>query len=81
LIWRSCGALADVLRAIWGADYGVDGEFTAFEARPCSERNLTAAFESGEQRAFGDDGLTSFEIVERCESVGDFVVFEARLNT
>ena len=75
LIGRSRGALANVLRAIRRADHGVYREFAAFEARPRTERNLAATFESGEQRAFGDDGLASFEIVERSECVGDFVVF------
>src|SRR6266404_7233672 len=45
LIWRRGGTLADVLRAIWRADDGIHGEFTAFEARPSTERNLAAAFE------------------------------------
>src|SRR5258705_8653931 len=74
LIGRSGSTLANMLRTIGRADYGVDGELAAFEARPCAERNLAAAFESGEQCAFGDDGLTSFEIVDRRESFGEVVV-------
>ena len=48
LIGRSCRTLANVLCTIRRADHGVYREFAAFEARPCAERNLAAAFEGGE---------------------------------
>jgi hypothetical protein len=43
LIGWSSRPLANVLRSIGRADYGVDREFAAFEARPSTERNLAAA--------------------------------------
>ena len=43
LIGWSGGTLANMLRTIGRANNGVDGEFTSFEARPCTEWNLAAA--------------------------------------
>ena len=34
LVWRCCGALADILRAVDGADAGFEDEFPALGARP-----------------------------------------------
>src|SRR5579863_8832665 len=73
LIERSCGTLLNVLRAIDAANAGFEDEFVAFDARPGAERNLAAAFEGTEQRAFGDDRAARFGVVEffeRQRSVG-----------
>ena len=80
LVWRRAGALADVLCSVGRADDGVDCEFAAFESRPGAQRNLAAAFKGGEQSAFGDDGLSSFKVIEPGEGVGNFSILEARLN-
>src|SRR6266404_41567 len=76
---RGC-TLANVLRAVWGTNDSVNGEFSPFEACPRAKRNLTATLKRCEQRALGNYGLTSFEIVKRRESIGNFCVFETRLN-
>src|SRR5205814_7582604 len=80
LIGRSGRTLADVLLSVGRADDSVDSEFAAFEARPCAQRNLAAAFESSKESAFRNDGLASFVIVKRSKGVGNFVVFKAGLN-
>src|SRR5882724_11406481 len=64
LVWRCCGALADILRAVDGADTGFENKFAALDARPGAERNLAAAFQRGEQSAFGDYGGARFRIIE-----------------
>src|SRR5882724_4109492 len=76
---RGC-TLADVLRAVWRTNDGVNGEFSPFEACPRAKRNLTATLERSEQGALRNYGLTSFEIVKRRESVGNLCVFETCLN-
>src|ERR1700682_689276 len=43
LVGRSGGALANILRAVDGADTGIEDEFVAFGAGPGAEGNLTAA--------------------------------------
>ena len=77
---RGC-TLADVLRAVWRTNDSVNGKFSPFNACPRAKRNLTATLKRSEQRALRNYGLTSFEIVKRRESVGNFCVFETRLNT
>src|SRR6267143_2315661 len=48
LVWRCGGALADILRAVDGADAGFENKFAALDARPGAERNLAAALQRGE---------------------------------
>ena len=80
LIERGGGALLDVLRAVDATDTGFEDEFVAFDARPGAERNLAAAFERGEQRAFGDDGAARFDVVEFLERDGSFGVVGAAFD-
>src|SRR6267154_731828 len=77
LVWRCGGALADILRAVDGADAGFENKFAALDTRPGAERNLAAAFQRGEQSAFGDYGGARFRIIESAEDIGGFVVGEA----
>src|SRR5258706_6653206 len=77
LVGRCCGALADVLRAVDGADTGFKNKFAALDARPGAERNLAAALQRGEQSALGDYGGARFRIIETAEDIGGFVVREA----
>src|SRR6267378_4436891 len=74
LVWRCGGALADILRAVDGADTGFENKFAALDARPGAERNLAAAFQRGEQSAFSDYGGARFRIIESAEDIGGFVV-------
>src|SRR5437899_9979249 len=76
---RGC-TLAYVLLAVRRTNDSVNGEFSPFEACPRAKRDLTATLKRSEQRALCNYGLTSFEIVKRRESVGNFRVFESRLN-
>ena len=80
LIERRGGALLDVLRAVGAADAGFEDEFVAFDARPGAEGNLAAAFERGEQRAFGDDGAARFGVVELFERGGSLGVVGAAFD-
>src|SRR5712691_103323 len=70
-------ALADVLRAVDGADAGFEDEFAAFGACPRAEGHLTAALQGGEQSALGDYGGARFGVVERGENFGGLCVGEA----
>src|ERR1700730_8988083 len=74
LLGRRGGALADILRAVDGADAGFEDEFAALGAGPGAERNLAAALQRGEQGALGDDSGARFGVVERGEDFGGFVV-------
>ena len=65
LIGRCGGALADILRAVDGADAGFEDEFAALGARPGTEGNLAAALQCGEQSTLGDDGGARFGVAER----------------
>src|SRR5690348_9053493 len=81
LIERSGGALLDVLLAVDAAHASFEDEFVAFDAGPGAERNLAAAFESGEQRAFGDDRAARFGVVEFLEGDGGFGVVGATFDS
>src|SRR5258708_8792302 len=65
LLGRRGGTLADILRAVDGADAGFEDEFAALGAGPGAEGNLTAALQRGEPSAFGGDAGAPFRLVPR----------------
>jgi hypothetical protein len=77
LLRRGGGALADILRAVYGADAGFEDEFAALGARPGAERNLAAALQCGEQGTLGDDGGARLGVVESAENFGGFGIAKA----
>src|SRR5713101_2424864 len=80
LIRRRGGALLDVLHAIDGADTGFEDKFTAFDARPSTERHLAASVKRSKKSALANDGSARFRVVQYCESVGHLRIFQASLN-
>src|SRR5258707_14453769 len=77
LLGRRGGTLADILRAVDGADAGFEDEFAALGAGPGAEGNLTAALQRGEQSALGDDGGARFGVVQSAEDFGGFGIGKA----
>src|SRR5712671_383833 len=76
LVRRGRSALPHQLRAINRTDAGFENELSTLGARPGAHRNLAAALQRGEQCALGDDGGTSFGIVESAENLRSFRIGE-----
>jgi len=76
LAWSGSSPLADVLRAVNGADAGFEDKFAALGASPGADGNLAATLQRGEQRALGDDSGAGLGVVKRAKNLGGFGIGE-----